>query len=516
MYKRTRKLRFDALEDRRLMDAIPVGQELQLHSLPGAPATLFLDFNGHFQSQEIGGFDHIKTPAWDRDGIPLMFSDIEQDNIKLIWGSVAEAYAPFNIDVTTVDPDPGLLHLEDPYLRVVMSGDGDFSCNGFGGLTDQDFDGTFNAYADDDDPNVSYVFNKREDGTLLDIEFLALAAAHEAGHSFGNDHNVFGVINSGRAPIMLHVPLNATRHTWSDKGSIAVDASNRPYGYRDEMAVIASADNGFGYRPDDHGNFFSNATLLLPRSDGNLGMKGNGIIESTGDKDYFKFTTGGGSAVSVLVTRPAFGNLDATLRLFNAAGTLIAESNDPNKLSAEVLAPLVAGTYFVQVGSFGAYGDVGQYSVSVAELQGPQIVKAEIQSVLSTSSLIRVTFDEPIDPSSFTKEDVRISYTPLGMGVRQIIAATNGAFRVWDILVDKPITPTAQWGVSIGPSIKDWFGNAMDQNRNGIKNEADDALRLMFIGDGFGTADLGSSSPQPTKFIRLTPRLTDAVFQQVK
>src|SRR5262249_1930677 len=79
-----------------------------------------------------------------------------------------------------------------------------------------------------------------------------------------------------------------------------------------------------------------------------------------------------GSRITVRVDPAAVGpNLDATVSLFDSAGNLIA-SADPNaldrgQLSAELTATVASGTYYVVVGSHGAYGDVGQYTVTVTE-----------------------------------------------------------------------------------------------------------------------------------------------------
>jgi hypothetical protein len=74
-----------------------------LHSNPGAKATLYLDFNGHFEPV-YGAYTNVTNPAYDVDGDATTFSDHELDNIAEIWAAVAEDYAPFNIDVTTVEP----------------------------------------------------------------------------------------------------------------------------------------------------------------------------------------------------------------------------------------------------------------------------------------------------------------------------------------------------------------------------------------------------------------------------
>ena len=48
-----------------------------LDSLPGAPATLYLDFNGnHLDSWSTGGqtFKNVNTPVWDMDGNTSSYS----------------------------------------------------------------------------------------------------------------------------------------------------------------------------------------------------------------------------------------------------------------------------------------------------------------------------------------------------------------------------------------------------------------------------------------------------------
>ena len=76
-------------------------------SLPGVPATLYLDFNGDF-TPSFGPYSNITTPAYDIDGNTSSFSTQELSNIQHIWSGVAEKYSPFNINVTTVDPGIGL------------------------------------------------------------------------------------------------------------------------------------------------------------------------------------------------------------------------------------------------------------------------------------------------------------------------------------------------------------------------------------------------------------------------
>ena len=75
----------------------------QLHSNPGAAAKLFLDFDGHFQ-EVWSTYRNIQSPAFSLDADRSTFSGWELAAIHEIWATVAEDFAPFNIDVTTVEP----------------------------------------------------------------------------------------------------------------------------------------------------------------------------------------------------------------------------------------------------------------------------------------------------------------------------------------------------------------------------------------------------------------------------
>src|SRR5688572_19599226 len=93
--------RFERLEPRYVLEAIPV-----LHSLPGAYAVLYLDFDGHNE----GEWSDIQSAQVD------MFGGTPAE-MQEIWARVAEDFAPFNIDVTTADPANFLNHYG---LRVAI------------------------------------------------------------------------------------------------------------------------------------------------------------------------------------------------------------------------------------------------------------------------------------------------------------------------------------------------------------------------------------------------------------
>ncbi|MBD2041469.1 DUF4347 domain-containing protein [Microcoleus sp. FACHB-672] len=87
---------------------VPLASLPLLSSNPGATAKIFLDFDGHTTSgtawnTNFNGNADIISPAYSIDSDLNTFSTTEVANIEEIWKRVAEDYAPFDVDVTTVD-----------------------------------------------------------------------------------------------------------------------------------------------------------------------------------------------------------------------------------------------------------------------------------------------------------------------------------------------------------------------------------------------------------------------------
>ncbi|NJL83768.1 MAG: hypothetical protein HC890_14075 [Chloroflexaceae bacterium] len=149
--------------------------------------------------------------------------------------------------------------------------------------------------------------------------------------------------------------------------------------FQDDIAVIASTINGFGYRPDDHGNTAAAATVL----GGATQVQGSGIITQTSDVDVFSFITGTGN-VSFEINPAAIGNnLDLIAQLWNASGSLVLEANPGNRYDADFTTFLNAGTYFLHVKNNGQYGRVGQYSF-VGNVIAPTVEPTAIALASST------------------------------------------------------------------------------------------------------------------------------------
>src|SRR5207247_335687 len=136
--------------------------------------------------------------------------------------------------------------------------------------------------------NVAYVFANTLDGG--NPRYIAEAASHEAGHLFGLEHQatwnagqLVTEYNSGTAawaPIM-GVGYYANRTTWGNGPTTA-----SPTAHQDDLSLIASTTNGFGYVPDDYGNTLATAATL-PIASGGANL--SGMVGRNDDRDVFKF-----------------------------------------------------------------------------------------------------------------------------------------------------------------------------------------------------------------------------------
>jgi hypothetical protein len=378
----------------------------QLNSLPGAKCSIYLNFGGDFTAH-WGGYSNINTPAYDIDGDPSTFTQTELDNINKIWRYVAEDYAPFNINVTTVQP----ANLGYGYtIKIDIGGNGAWTGGQYGGIS---YVGSFTGSG----PNISYVFpNNLGNGYP---KYVGDASSHEAGHSFGLVHQSLYDSNGnkiqeyytgpgdGTAPIMgdsYHSPLSRWWYGTDSNGATQ---------YQDDMAIISNAKNGFGYRDDSTGNKMATAKALTVDSSGNV--SGSGILISTTDTDFWSFTTGGGQITLNVNVASGVNNLWAKLVLEDANGNVIA-SNDPTSgYNASVTVNVKAGTYYVVAESHGGYGDVGQYSISGTIVPTNLTVPAAPTGLTATAGDSQVTLAWNAS-SGATSYNIYRSTTPGGEG----------------------------------------------------------------------------------------------------
>jgi hypothetical protein len=384
----------------------------QLSSRPGGAFTLYLDFGGfNFGGGTWGGvWSNLTpgtTPAYTTDA-SSNFNATEIQNMREIWTRAAEKYAPFNINVTTVDPavaagqagsdtqrriyydsQPGMMH-------TVIGGNG--SWFGGGGISFTDVaDAT---YVNNPGSHTNFVFSANftvngVPGTLL--KGIGEATAHENGHALKLVHQslwIGGVLqnngydpgNATRAPIMGD-SYSSTRGLWRI-GTSEVS----PTTIQNDIGLLMTNNGIGGYVDSGKGHTRETATpmpLTSTTIDFNL-AKGvitpvsttnpNPLGEANYTTDFYSITVGpDGANVTVTLhsgrstltpgTADPGATLDATLRLLNAGGTVLQTSNSGTFTETITVNNLTEGTYFFQIASAGGfdagnnalYYDVGSY-----------------------------------------------------------------------------------------------------------------------------------------------------------
>ncbi|HQR34575.1 MAG TPA: PKD domain-containing protein [Blastocatellia bacterium] len=345
---------------------LPYDQTFSLHSLPGSPRAIYLDFDGHTTTGTSWNNSYgttITSAPFDLDGVPSSWSTTELDRIQYIWQRVAEDFLPFGVDVTTQDPGvEGLRKTSstDEYYgqRVVISPTNWYN-TGAGGVA---YIGAFNWNTD----TPCFVFTAQLGNGHE--KYTAEAVSHEAGHTLGlyhdgkTDGTSYYEGHANWAPIM-GVGYYREITQWS-KGEYAL-ANNT----QDDLAVITSG-YGVAYRADDHGGSISSATPLTVTNA--INVNGKGIIERTTDNDYFSFLTGAGTITFTITPGPRSPNLDIRADLLNSSGALIASSN-LSTLSTSISLNVPAGTYYLAIDGIGTgdpsagysdYASLGEFNIT--------------------------------------------------------------------------------------------------------------------------------------------------------
>lgn len=319
-----------------------------LQSLPGARGCVLLDFDGHY----------VSGTGWN-NGNPInaAHSGMSDNAIREAWEIVSEDFRPFSVNITTSESVFNT-YPRNRRMRCIITPTKTAAPKA-GGVA---YVGSFNW--NNDTPCWTFLLNGKSCGE---------ATSHEIGHTFDlrhdGRHNPEEGYYSGHgewAPIMgvgYYKPVSQ----WS-RGEY-----NSANNQQNDLETIAQNKFGVGYRGDDHGGNINNSTPLNVKNTGVIEPANYGIIERTGDYDFFSFTTSGGNISLDINTVNRHADLNIIVRLYNTNGQEIAYFNPPG-LNASVNTTLAAGNYYISVDGIGDgepvwngysdYGSLGQYWIT--------------------------------------------------------------------------------------------------------------------------------------------------------
>jgi hypothetical protein len=323
----------------------------------------------------------VDTPPYDTDNNVNVWSPTEIQEITDIWRYVADDYAPFNINVTTVLPPSFAKRVAQ---RVSIGGSGSWYSNnppfGVAESINSFNSGTGNT-------PTCYVFESVHPYDATFRKNMAFTVSHEGGHCFGLAHHIDytqsgnplnGGLPDGTSPLM---GTNDTppRNMWWHGTTTSAST------IQDDLNVISGSANGFGFRTDDHGGTTATATALAPLGTGLVSISRSGVIAQMTDVDMFSIKASPGPLSMTADVPEPYNNLDVRLELRNSAGVVLTSAAPATFDAAVTFNITAAGTYFLVVSStgmssaatpnnfghnVGGYTLTGTYTVDAAA-QGP-------------------------------------------------------------------------------------------------------------------------------------------------
>jgi hypothetical protein len=384
-----------------------------LHSNLGTNNYIFLDFDGYNHTLRDKGWKEMHTRAYDPLDNDLnfyspYFSYKERQHIINIWMRVSEDFAPFNVDVTTEEPDFSKYNKTISHCIITNNRDiyGKFmpfpSVQGVAYLNIFGMERNYNF-----NPAIVYWNNIGGSNKIAEV------VSHEVGHHMGLRHDgyilseyilpyYYGDSNNkidSWGPIM-GIGFNNRITQWS-KGSYE-NANN----FEDDLEILS---NKLGYIIDDYSNTTQNAyNLIFVENNNVLETNIKGIISTTNDIDMFKFILQYESVVNINIEpfrsniNNGGHNLNVNYALYDYLSSLSYYIYEKPNLNSNVntIMLLPKGEYYIGIFGIGhpykkypKYASLGNYNIKISySLNKKEITTAkEPSSDNSGSTLITTT-----------------------------------------------------------------------------------------------------------------------------
>jgi len=127
-------------------------------------------------------------------------------------------------------------------------------------------------------------------------------------------------------------------------------------------------------------------------------------------------------------------------------------------------------------------GGIVNAAAAVANTDGAYITCATPNGQGTTGSplsSVQLTFNEEINPATFTPSQVTLT-GPNGTISGITVSAVSGSNNHQFLIAFSSQTGGGSYTLTVGPSIQDWYGNSMDQNRDGVNGQSSDAYVATF------------------------------------
>lgn len=319
-----------------------------LQSRPGASRVIYLNFEG----------ETVTGTPWNsayNDGLPIVAAPFGTPaHIEGIWDSIAEDYAVFDVNVTTVRTDFDEAATANRVMVIFTPTKAWYGSAGGVAYVDS-FGSPTNPYC--------WVFN-------LTLNGAAESGGHEIGHTVGLRHDG----TSSRAYYTGHT--HSTGVSWgaimgTSYGRTITQFSKGEYPganrTEDDLAIVSSR---LTYLPDDHGDSAGQASEVSPSGT----IDESGRIGGENDVDLFRVESTGPGPLSVTATpHPAYRNLDVGLELLDDQLAVIASAAPAGPFDATITTTVTAGVHYLRVTGtglgdlvtgYGKYGSIGSYSLT--------------------------------------------------------------------------------------------------------------------------------------------------------
>ncbi len=300
----------------------------------------------------------------------------------------------------------------------------------------------------------------------------------------------------------VHHGAKVINASWGGTGTDSTIAAAIQYADENGVIIVAAAGNDAA---DDDTTFFSPASysaqypnVIAVAAIGSNGALasfsdyGTGTVQLAAPGVNVYSTDSGGKYGTMSGTSMAAPLVTGTVALVEAAHPTWTMSQVIDAVLDTVTPdPALAGKVTT--------GGVVNAGAAVANTDGPYVVSATPSGADTTSgglSTVQLTFNEEINPATFTASAVTVTGPGGAIGGVSVTAVSGSNDHEFDVSFPTQ-TAAGSYTVKVGPTLQDWYGNDLNQNRNGVNGEAADAFVDQIWLSGPGSSDLLSVTGIP-------------------